>query len=159
MAEINGMFQTFARHCLRIAHLKELREGTATVVDFALKVVTAKDPEKPIEEQGLDVKLGQVYMLYNDVFYPTQAGRIPVGGIYLEEVKKEESKVRGFARLYLSFEDAEDADAITAIESSKFKVQSSKSNDSWYDLSGRRLNTAPTAKGVYINGGKKYIIK
>ena len=150
------------------------REGAGEevpVVDFALKVVTAKDPEKPIEEQGLDVKLGQVYMLYNDVFYPTQAGWIPVGGIYLEEVKKEggESNVRGFARLYLSFEDAEDADAITAIESSKFKVQSSsqseaakpsaKSNDSWYDLSGRRLNGKPTAKGVYINGGKKYIIK
>ena len=147
------------------------REGAGEevpVVDFALKVVT-KDPEKKDEDQGLDVKLGQVYMLYNDVFYPTQAGRIPVGGIYLEEVKKEESKVRGFARLYLSFYGAEDDDAITAIESSKFKVQSSsqseaakpsaKSNDSWYDLSGRRLNTAPTAKGVYINGGKKYIIK
>ena len=137
------------------------REGAGEevpVVDFALKVVT-KDPDKKDGDQGLDVKLGQVYMLYNDVFYPTQAGRIPVGCIYLEEVKKEESKVRGFARLYLSFEDAEDADAITAIESSKFKVQSSKSNDSWYDLSGRRLNTAPTAKGVYINGGKKYIIK
>ncbi len=151
---------------LRTVHVEDqtankTREGAGEEkpVDFALKVVTAKDPEKPIEEQGLDVKLGQVYMLYNDVFYPTQAGRIPVGGIYLEEVKKEESKVRSFARLYLSFEDAEDADAITAIESSKFKVQSLKSNDSWYDLSGRRLNAAPTAKGVYINGGKKYIIK
>jgi hypothetical protein len=149
------------------------REGAGEevpVVDFALKVVT-KDPDKKDGDQGLDVKLGQVYMLYNDVFYPTQAGWIPVGGIYLEEVKKEggESNVRGFARLYLSFEDAEDADAITAIESSKLKVQSSsqseaakpsaKSNDSWYDLSGRRLNGKPTAKGVYINGGKKYIIK
>lgn len=138
------------------------REGAGEevpVVDFALKVVTAKDPEKPIEEQGLDVKLGQVYMLYNDVFYPTQAGRIPVGGIYLEEVKKE-GQSRSFARLYLTLDGAADADdAITAIESSKLNVQSSKFKVCWYDLRGRKLNAAPTAKGVYIREGKKYVVK
>ena len=31
--------------------------------------------------------------------------------------------------------------------------------ESWYDLSGRRLNGAPTTKGVYINNGKKLIIR
>lgn len=29
----------------------------------------------------------------------------------------------------------------------------------WYDLSGRRLNGRPTAKGIYVRGGKKFIIK
>ena len=29
----------------------------------------------------------------------------------------------------------------------------------WYDLQGRRLDTRPTAKGVYINGGRKVVMK
>ena len=32
-------------------------------------------------------------------------------------------------------------------------------NDTWYDLSGRRLQDKPTAKGIYIYKGKKHIIK
>ena len=31
--------------------------------------------------------------------------------------------------------------------------------DSWYDLNGRRLNAAPTTKGVYIVNGRKVVIK
>ena len=33
------------------------------------------------------------------------------------------------------------------------------SDDSWYDLSGRKLDGEPTTKGVYIKDGKKVIIK
>jgi hypothetical protein len=33
------------------------------------------------------------------------------------------------------------------------------SNGAWYDLSGRRLATRPTSKGIYIYNGKKMIIK
>ena len=29
----------------------------------------------------------------------------------------------------------------------------------WYDLSGRKLDTKPTAKGLYINGGRKVVVK
>ena len=32
-------------------------------------------------------------------------------------------------------------------------------DDGWYDLSGRRLNGMPTVPGIYINNGKKVIIK
>lgn len=31
--------------------------------------------------------------------------------------------------------------------------------DKWYDLSGRRLDSAPTAPGIYINNGRKTVIK
>ena len=31
--------------------------------------------------------------------------------------------------------------------------------DAWYDLSGRRLSGRPTASGLYINNGKKIVIK
>ena len=98
-------------------------------------------------------------MLYNDVFYPTQAGRIPVGGIYLEEVKKE-GQSRSFARLYLTLDGAADADdAITAIDNSPLSIVHCPLSTSWYDLRGRKLNGAPTTKGVYINNGKKLVIR
>jgi hypothetical protein len=29
----------------------------------------------------------------------------------------------------------------------------------WYDLNGRRLSVAPTMKGVYIQNGRKVVIK
>lgn len=32
-------------------------------------------------------------------------------------------------------------------------------SDGWYDLQGRRLNDMPTQKGVYINGGKKVVVR
>ena len=34
-----------------------------------------------------------------------------------------------------------------------------KMSEVWYDLSGRRLNAKPHAKGIYINNGKKIVIK
>ena len=48
----------------------------------------------------------------------------------------------------------EDEDAIREVESSKLKVQSS-----WFDLSGRKLAGKPTKAGLYINGGKKIVVK
>ena len=32
-------------------------------------------------------------------------------------------------------------------------------NDVWYTLDGRKLDKQPTAKGVYINGGRKVVVK
>ena len=125
-----------------------------------LKVVTKDPNKKKDEDQGLDVKLGQVYMLYNDVFYPTQAGRIPVGGIYLEikEDKKDEVLMtRSFLTIGGVADDADDA--ITAIDNSPLSIVHCPLSTSWYDLRGRKLNGAPTTKGVYINNGKKLIIR
>ena len=47
------------------------------------------------------------------------------------------------------------ATAINSIESDKPEVDSNL----WYDITGRTYNTRPTAPGIYINSGKKYIIK
>lgn len=124
-----------------------------------LKVVPY-DESKSEKEQGLEVKLGQVYMLYNDVFYPTQAGVIPPGGIYLEikEDKKDEAvKTRSFLTIGGVADDADDA--ITAIDNSPLSIVHCPLSTSWYDLRGRKLNAAPTAKGVYIREGKKYVVK
>lgn len=35
----------------------------------------------------------------------------------------------------------------------------SEGEGAWYDLSGRRLSAQPTARGIYIHDGKKYMVK
>ena len=32
-------------------------------------------------------------------------------------------------------------------------------SDAWYDLSGRRLSSKPTQSGLYLNNGRKVVIK
>ena len=135
---------------------EEVKKTRATDVKNALMVVT---DDTKTDEYGLYVELGQVYMLYNDVFYFTQAGYIPVGGIYLDPkalvvVDEEEPAAPLKARLFIGLPDDE-ATAISATLIDKGQMI----NDKWYDLNGRRLNGKPTAKGVYINSGKKYVVK
>ena len=122
--------------------------------DVFMTAASDKDGEttesllKAAGKGGQPVTLGEVYLLYNDVFYLSQAGTIPEGGVYLP---KPVLKARSFLSI--------GSDDTTAIESLMFNVQSSMFNDGWYDLNGRRLNGKPTAKGVYVKDGKKYVIK
>lgn len=120
--------------------------------DVFMTAASEKDGEtkesllKAAGEGGQEVKLGEVYLLYNDVFYLSQAGTIPEGGVYLP---KPVLKTRSFLSI--------GSDDTTAI--SQFPILNSHSSSSWYDLNGRRLNGKPTTKGVYVKDGKKYIIK
>ena len=49
-------------------------------------------------------------------------------------------------------------DDVTAV-AEKFNVKSSLFNDQWYTISGVKLNGKPNTKGVYINNGKKVVVK
>ena len=139
------------------------------------KVFTSVSKEKGTEvksllqvagDEGQWVDLGKAYLLYNDVFYLSQAGTVPAGGIYLPvpeekeeqagEEGKEEGKESFKARLYLTIDD--DTTAIKSIYDSQI-YDLRFGAGAWYDLSGRKLNGAPTTKGVYINNGKKLIIR
>ena len=106
---------------------------------------------------GKEVTLGEVYLLYNDVFYLSQAGVIPEGGVYLVIPAKKDENMR--ARPFLTIGDN---DETTAIDSARLNEPSSMFNvqcSTWYDLSGRRLSAQPTAKGIYIRNGKLVVIK
>lgn len=108
-----------------------------------LKVVT--------DEKGEKVSIGQVYMLYNDVFYYTQAGTIPAGSVYLTKPTKSElTKTRGSYSL--------DGDNKTT-DIAPRRITTPATQSSWYTLDGRRLDTLPTRKGIYIHNGKKLIIR
>ena len=97
---------------------------------------------------GHEVKLGDAYILYNDVFYYSQAGVIPAGDIYLQAT----SEMR--TRSSFSLHDNNGTTAIAPIYINKVEGQSA-----WYTLDGRQLPTAPSQKGIYINNGKKVVIK
>lgn len=103
-------------------------------------------------EKGEKVSIGQVYMLYNDVFYYTQAGTIPAGSVYLTKPTKSElTKTRGSYSL--------DGDNKTTAIDAPRSITSPAAQSSWYTLGGRRLDTLPTRKGIYIRNGKKEVVK
>ena len=110
-------------------------------------------------EGGQPVNLGEVYLLYNDVFYLSQAGTIPEGGVYLPvPVKKDDqgNEQPGKTRAFLTINGD---DGTTAIDPTRLSALSSHLAEGWYDLNGRRLPAKPTAKGLYIFGGRLIMIK
>lgn len=122
---------------------------------------------KVAEKGGQKVELGEVYILFNNVFYLSQAGTIPEGRVYLPvpEEKSEEPKEKGEetkevqskTRSYLTIGGAH----TTAIDApiTHLSPLTSRYSGAWFSLDGRRLSTAPASKGVYIHNGKKVVIK
>ena len=122
---------------------------------------------KVAKEGGQEVKLGEVYILFNNVFYLSQAGDIPEGRAYLPvpEEKSEEPKEKGEetkevqskTRSYLTIGGAH----TTAIDApiTHLSPLTSRYSGAWFSLDGRRLSTAPASKGIYIHNGKKVVIK
>jgi hypothetical protein len=94
-----------------------------------------------------EVKLGEVFILHNDVFYYSQAGTIPAGGIYM--TNPEPASTRSYYSL--------GGDGTTAID--PIYINKVEPHSAWYTLDGRQLPTAPSQKGIYINNGKKVVIK
>ena len=59
------------------------------------------------------------------------------------------------ARAFFALPDFGEASGITTTNYTNF----TNSTGAWYTLDGKRLNGVPTAKGLYINNGKKVAIK
>jgi len=150
---------------LVLSEVTEIKKGMAVLVynakdvpsDVNIYTASLDDEEKVSSgllkvaqdegNGGHEVKLGDAYILYNDVFYYSQAGTIPTGNVYLQATS--EMRTRGSYSLHGS-----DTTAIAPIYNNKVESPSS-----WYTLDGRQLPTAPTAKGIYINNGRKVVIK
>lgn len=114
-----------------------------------LKVVT--------EEKGKDVDLGDVWLLYNDVFYYTQKGNIPQNGIYLAKPEENQEKQLERARSYYPINPQGEKTAIVSLRADGSVATTAPQG--WYTLDGRRLDTKPTRKGIYIKDGTKVVIK
>ncbi len=98
----------------------------------------------------------------NKLYYPkpdTETNKYPTIGAQRAyfEIGEDNSPnpVSGIRSFVLNFGDDEQT---TGIFDVRDKIESRGAN-AWYDLSGRKLSIKPSAKGVYIQGGKKVVIK
>lgn len=67
-----------------------------------------------------------------------------------KELDEDDYYVRG---IVFSEEDGNEATGINSIDNAQLAI------DNYYDMNGRKLDKKPTQKGVYINNGRKIIIK
>lgn len=77
----------------------------------------------------------------------TTAREIPVGKAYLEF--NETISAREFFAL-----DESEVTGISSIENGKMTI-----DNAWYSLDGRKYNGKPSVKGVYVNNGRKVVLK
>ena len=69
-------------------------------------------------------------------------------------VKPKDSNAPAVNSINIDFGDNE---VVTGITTTNYT--NSTNSDEWYTLDGRKLNAKPNAKGVYINNGRKTVIK
>ncbi len=110
---------------------------------------------KVAPEGGKEVKVGEVYLLYNDVFYFSQTCTIAEGGIYLTIPEPKPDNQPTKARLSYALRIGDAAAGTTGIST----VSTSVAAPVWYGIDGRRHEGKPTRKGIYIIRGKKVVIK
>ena len=63
----------------------------------------------------------------------------------------------GARAFVLNFGDGDESTGIISIDNGQLIIDNSM--NAWYTLDGRRLTGKPTTKGLYINNGKKIVIK
>ena len=86
----------------------------------------------------------------NKLYYPNAATTINACRAYFRLNGIEADDVAE-ARMFFGEEN------ISSVQSSEFKVHSE--TDAWYSIDGRKLNSQPTKKGIYLYHGNKIIIK
>ena len=90
----------------------------------------------------------------NKLYYPNDAMTIGSCRAYFELSGLTAGDLSsGINNFVLNFGDGE----TNKIENSKLKIVNDDA--SWYSLDGRKLSGKPTQKGIYINNGKKVVIK
>jgi hypothetical protein len=96
-------------------------------------------------------------MLYmganNKLYYPSAAMTIKSCRAYFLLKGIKAGDLPNGARMFFG----DEATGIVPVHNSQFIVHSEAG--AWYSLDGRKLQGKPTQKGVYINGGKKVVIK
>ena len=132
-----------------------VKEGSSTITD-------AQQTNNMLEVRDAalaDVLAGKIYWLYNNEFVLNMAGEIPAGKVYLNPNNLSDSQLTGGssspAPARLSIRRSESTGINEIAEDRKINAE----NSIWYTLDGRRLNSKPTQKGLYITKDRKVIIK
>jgi len=102
----------------------------------------------------------------NTLYYPTEPnfqvnafrGYFQLNGLTAgKPSNSNQANVRTF-KLNFGGDERGGDDNATGILTTNF-TNSTNSDNAWYSLDGRKLNGKPTAKGIYINNGRKVAIK
>lgn len=104
------------------------------------------------EEEGKYTNM----VLYNGSFMRTSGGTLGANRAYLRMLTKDLTGVPANAKLSLSYGDDETTDIETMSD------VRGKMSDVWYDLSGRKIvnpSNGQMPKGIYIQNGKKYVVR
>lgn len=109
-----------------------------------LKVVT--------EDAGKAVNLGEVYVFSKGEFVLTMAGTLTKGKVYLDNPSYNSSSL---SRGTLSASRG----GTTGINDVWLSKTNDQFNEVWYALDGQKFNKKPTRKGIYLQNGKKVVIK
>lgn len=104
------------------------------------------------------------FILSNGLFYPTETGTIRANRAFLRLTTAEWNAIKSYtpptgsrvSNVGIVFDDDETTDIETM---SDVRCQMS---DVWYDLSGRKIvnpSNGQMPKGIYIQNGKKYVVR
>jgi hypothetical protein len=124
------------------------------------------DDNRQIEIWGKEEDLRKYSELYSPRRAPEEDENVPEGYIKIEsgvdyEVLKEGPIILTIITkggpMEIKSIKFKDSSISTAIR--EFADTSSKTTDEWYTIDGRKLDVKPTKQGVYIQGGKKVMIK
>ncbi|MBR6190450.1 MAG: InlB B-repeat-containing protein [Prevotella sp.] len=96
----------------------------------------------------------------NNIYYPTRTGYtvnacrayFRLNGLTAGDPANQGANVLAFV---LDFGDGE----VTGISEIRNEELEMRNGSAWYTLDGRRLNGKPTVRGLYINNGRKVVIK
>ena len=86
----------------------------------------------------------------NMLYYPTTGAGLGAQHAYFK-IGGDGAKARRITGFSIDFGDSETTGIISA--------EANSSHSGWYTIDGRRLNGKPTRSGIYINGGRKVVIK
>ena len=94
----------------------------------------------------------------NTLYYPQSGAGIGAQRAYFK-IGEDGTQARQLTAFSIDFGDGENnATGIVEADSSFFTLHSSF-KETWYDIQGRRIEGKPTQHGVYINNGRKVVIK
>ena len=104
------------------------------------------------EDAGKTVNLGEVYVFSKGEFVLTMAGTLTKGKVYLDNPSYNSSSL---SRGTLSASRG----GTTGINDVWLSKTNDQFNEVWYALDGQKFNKKPTRKGIYLQNGKKVVIK
>ena len=110
-------------------------------------------------DEGVHVESTEAYMFYKGEFVLTMEGTIKAGKYYLYNPKyhasdNPDAPSPAPARSLAIVKD--EATGIIQLTNDEVKEGF---NDVWYSIDGQKLNKKPTRKGIYIQKGKKLIVR